>query len=100
MSVIDVVAPDIKKFFDMTFNLLPFATPVFYSENGHSVLLAKVIRCNPLTYIFNGIRDCVLFGRIEYFRTFLGVWIFSIVFFIFTWRIFYATEDKVIEKMI
>jgi lipopolysaccharide transport system permease protein len=100
MSVVDVVAPDVKKFFDMAFNLLPFATPVFYSENGRSMLLAKVIRYNPLTYIFNGIRDCVLFGRIEYFRTFVGVWLCSIVFFCVAWRIFYATEDKVIEKMI
>jgi len=100
MSVVDVVAPDVKKVFDMGFNLLPFASPVFYSENGRSVLLAKVMRYNPLTYIFNGIRDCVLFGRIEHFRSFVVVWVCSVIFFCIAWRVFFATEDKVIEKMI
>jgi lipopolysaccharide transport system permease protein len=100
MSVLEVVAPDVKKVFDMCFNLLPFATPVFYSDNGHSMLLAKVVRYNPLTYVFNGIRGCVLHGRVEYFHTFLAVFAGSVLFFLVAWRLFYATEDKVIEKMI
>jgi ABC-type polysaccharide/polyol phosphate export permease len=100
MSVVEVVALDLKKFFDMSFNLLPFATPVFYSENGRSALLATVIRYNPLTYIFNGIRDCVLFGRIEHVKVFSIVWICSVLFFCLAWRVFFATEDKVIERII
>ncbi len=100
VSVINVVAIDMERIFAIFMNLVMFATPIIYSANVENELLQTVITWNPLTYIVCGIRDVILFGHIEHLgRYFISAGI-ALGLFMFSWRLFYITEERVIEKMI
>lgn len=99
-SVISVVASDIQKGIGFVMGLLMYVTPIIYSPDVKSPVLQNIIKWNPLTYLIGGVRDSVVYGRIEHFDRFLISSCISFVLFLFAWRIFYVTEEKVIEKMI
>ncbi len=45
-------------------------------------------------------RDIILFGRLYDNQGFAIVSVLSLVAFLFAWRLFYVSEDKVVERMI
>jgi len=98
-SVISVVAPDIQKAITFLMGLLMYVTPVIYSENVTDPLLQTVIKYNPLTYLIGTVRDSMIYGRIEHFDRFMISSLISLLFFLVTWRLFFISEEKVIEKM-
>lgn len=100
IALIAVVAPDIKKGITFLLGLVMYITPVIYSPNVEDPLLQKLIKYNPLTYIIGGIRDAIIYGRIEHFDIFLIITGAVFVMFLISWRIFFIAEQKVIEKMI
>jgi lipopolysaccharide transport system permease protein len=100
MSVVRVVAADIEKVFSIFLGLLLYVTPVIYSATPDNPYLRKIIAFNPLAYLISGVRDSMLYGNIPHFNIFLLCAALAALFFLFTWRIFYLTEEKVIEKMI
>lgn len=99
-SVISVVAVDIQKAFGFVMGLLMFVTPVIYSSKVDNAILQQVIKYNPLTYLVGGMRDAILFGYIENFDRYIYSAVGSLIVFLFAWRLFYVSEEKVIEKMI
>jgi len=99
-SVISVVASDIQKAITFGMGLLMYVTPVIYSDKVSNPLLQKIIKWNPLTYLIGGVRDSMIYGRIDHFDRFLIASGVSLLFFLITWRLFYISEEKVIEKMI
>lgn len=99
-SILTVVAPDIQRLLGYLMGLLLFITPVIYSSNIANPILQKVIKWNPLTYIVGGVRDALIYGRIEHFDRFMIVTAISFILFFMAWRFFYISEQKVIEKMI
>ncbi len=99
-SILSVVAPDIQRLMGYLMGFLLFITPVIYSSNIENPMLQKVIKWNPLTYIVGGVRDAIIYGRIEHFDRFLIVSALSFIVFFMAWRFFYVSEQKVIEKMI
>ena len=99
-SVVSVVAIDLRRGFDTALGLLMFITPVIYSSKVEDAILQKVMVYNPLTYLVGNVRDLILFGRFDYSDRFIYSTIFALVVFLLSWRLFYISEEKVIEKMI
>lgn len=100
MSVVNVVAPDIPRFFGVFLSFLFYATPIVYSDKVSSTFLQTIIQWNPLTYLIGGVRDLIITGEIKDFNIFLILSILSFIFFLLAWRLFYVSEDRVIERMI
>ena len=80
--------------------LLMYVTPVIYSDKVDDPLLQTIIKWNPLTYLIGGARDAIIYGRIDNFDKFIYSSLIALVLFLFSWRLFYVSEEKVIEKMI
>jgi lipopolysaccharide transport system permease protein len=99
-SVVNVVASDIAKGSTHLLSLLMFVTPVIYSNKVNNETLQAVMKYNPLTYLIGVPRDLVLLGDFGVIQPYLYSSLFALIVFILSWRFFYITEDKVIEKMI
>jgi len=99
-SVIQVVFPDIQRVLGFVMSLLMYITPVIYSAKVQNQLLQNVIQYNPLTYLIGGVRDIIIYGQVEHFDRFIYASIGALFVFLFCWRLFYISEEKVIEKMI
>lgn len=100
VCLIGVVAPDINKAINFVLGLIMYITPVIYSPNVDNPTLQILIKYNPLTYIIGGIRDAIIYGKIEHFGIFIICTLISLVLFLISWRLFYVSEQKVIERMI
>lgn len=99
-SIIEVVASDINKVITFMIGLLLFITPVIYSSKVQNPFLQQMIKWNPLTYLIGGARDMIIYGKMEHINTYLICAGVAFLLFLFSWRIFYITEQRVIEKMI
>lgn len=99
-SVVSVVASDIQKGIGFIMGLLMYITPVIYSPDVKNPILHDIIKWNPLTYLIGAVRDSMIYGRIDHFDRFLISAGFSLILFLLAWRLFYVTEERVIERMI
>jgi ABC-type polysaccharide/polyol phosphate export permease len=99
-SVISVVAPDFNKGMAFMMSLVMYVTPVIYSDTINNKLLQTIISWNPLTYLIGALRDSIIYGRIQHFDKFLISALFSTIVFLISWRLFYLSEEKVVEKII
>ena len=100
VAVISVVAIDIQKAISFIMVLIMYITPVVYSPSKQGILLQSIEKWNPLTYIICGIREAIIYGKINNCNKFIFCSFASLIFFLFAWRLFYLSEEKVIEKMI
>jgi len=100
ISVISIVAIDLTKGIGMAFGLLLYVTPVIYSANTQSHLLNEIIKYNPLTYLIGATRDIIIYGQFNNIDRFLYSSLFALVVFMFSWRMFFISEEKVVERMI
>jgi len=100
ISVISVVASDISTAFGILIGFVFYITPIIYSSQTDNPLLNTIIQLNPLTYLIGGVRDMMLYGRIDNIGIFLLVTLVSFILFLITLRLFYVSEDRVVEKMI
>lgn len=100
ISVVSIVASDLTSAFNILFGFVFYITPVIYSTDKKDTTLQKVIELNPLTYLVGGVRDLILFGEIDHLDRFLFCSLVSLVLFLLSLRLFYVSEDKVVEKMI
>ncbi len=100
ISVTTAITDEANKIMDILLGLMLFITPVIYSPKIDSELVQSIINYNPLTYLVGGIRDLILFGYIKDPTEFTIYTAASLVFFMFSWRLFFISENKVIERMI
>jgi len=100
ISIISVVNPDINRMINFALGLVMYVTPVIYSSNVKNETLREIIKYNPLTYLIGAPRDAIIYGKIDNLNLFLIFSACSLFLFLFCWRMFYVTEQKVIEKMI
>lgn len=100
VSVLSVVIPEVRKFTDIIMNLLVFITPVIYSARFDSPLLQKVMTWNPLTYLVGGFRDMILGEVVMSWQAYAASAFLGLAVFMIAWRLFYLSEEHVIEKMI
>jgi lipopolysaccharide transport system permease protein len=99
ISVIGVVTPDLTRIFNIFMGFLLYVTPVIYSNNVQDPFLKRVVELNPLTYLIGGARDLIISGKIENFNIYLLACLFSFILFLISWRLFFVSEDKVIERI-
>ncbi len=100
VSVINIVAIDISRGISFVMGMIIFVTPVIYSPNVENEIIQAIIKWNPLTYLIGNVRDIIIYGRFDFADRFLYSSIIAFLIFIFSWRFFYLSEEKVIEKMI
>lgn len=100
ISVAVVVAAESQRILDTFFGFLIFLTPVIYAPNFSNPFLQTVVKWNPLTYIIGAPRDIIIYGKINNVEQFIITAFIALGLFLIAWRLFYVSEEKVIEKMI
>lgn len=101
ISVITVVASDLANLINVIMGFVFYAIPIVYLlDQVDSPILRAVVQINPLAYLVTGARDLIIEGTIYYPERYLVAAISAFIFFMLAWRIFYVSEDKVIERMI
>ncbi len=101
ISVFSVISLDMRKGITALLGLLLFVTPVIYSLDAvTNVWLQKVIYLNPLTYLVCSARDILLFGRLYSAEGFFVSTGLSVAAALVSWRVYYFSGDKVIERLI
>ena len=99
-SLLSVVALDIKKGIDFALGLAMFITPVIYSPKFDNMVLQEIIKWNPLTYLIGNVRDIIIYGTFHNVEAYAISTAICLLSFIISWRLFFVSEEKVIEKMI
>ncbi|MGL4524560.1 MAG: ABC transporter permease [Spirochaetia bacterium] len=99
VSVIKVVFPDFERILNQVFPLLMYTVPIIYSAETSNKKLALLIKYNPLTYAITVPRD-VIFGLENLpWKEFFLCGIVAVVIFLLSLRIFFVTEELVIERL-
>ena len=99
VAVITIVVHDINKMVTMGLGFLMFLTPVVYAPTLQNAVVQKVIKWNPMTYLIGGARDVILYGRIENYSGYFYSCLLATVIFMFSWRLFFLSENKVAERL-
>jgi lipopolysaccharide transport system permease protein len=99
-AMISVVAFDINKIINVSMGLVFFIVPIVYSDSVPDPYLQLAIKYNPLTYLICSARDILLFGRLYEPMGYAICSVGSFVFFMISWRLFYVSESKIVERMI
>lgn len=101
VSVMSVVASDLTNLINIGLGFVFYAIPIIYLyDQLESPILKFIVQINPLAYLITGARDLIIEGTIYYPERYVAVAIGAFIFFMFSWRIFYISEDKVIERML
>ncbi|MBE9531296.1 MAG: ABC transporter permease [Proteobacteria bacterium] len=100
VSMISVVAVDIDRIISISIGLLIWVTPVIYSDKVDSAVIQFLIKWNPLTYLVCSARDIVIYGRLYHPTGYFICAAASVLLFLISWRLFYVSEEKIVEKMI
>ena len=99
-SMISIVAVDISRIINMGMGLLMYITPVIYSDKVDSQLALTIIKWNPLTYLVCSARDIVIYGKLYNAPGYFICTGISLLLFMISWRLFFVSEDRIIERMI
>jgi lipopolysaccharide transport system permease protein len=99
LAVVSVVVPDLERGLTYVLQLLLYVTPVVYTADVQSPVLQRVIDYNPLTYLIGDARDAVLFGGIRHADRYAYACAFSLFVFLFAWRLFFLSEEHVMERL-
>ncbi len=92
LSSLNVYYRDVQLATSFLIRLLFFASPVIYSIDGLTVKLKLLLFLNPLTFIIENIRRCVVEGREVVLWQFLVVGVIISVFYLLSYRFFIRTE--------
>lgn len=100
MALINVVATDLSRIVRMAMTVLMYTTPIIYAADVPNEYIRTSIQWNPLTYLVCSCRDVIIFGRLyEPSRYYLCAGM-AFVLFMISWRLFYVSEDKIVERMV
>jgi ABC-type polysaccharide/polyol phosphate export permease len=100
VAMIAVVAVDLNSFIGIGMRLLMWATPVVYSSQIENPYLQLAIRWNPLAYLVCSCRDIIIYGRLYHPTGYFIAATLSFIAFMISWRLFYVSEDRLIERMV
>ena len=100
VSMVSVLSIDFDKMVNVVFGLMMWITPVIYSETVDNQLVQTLIFWNPLTYLVCSARDIIIYGRLFDATGYFICSGLSLILFMGSWRLFYVSEDKIIERMI
>lgn len=99
-SMISIVAVDISRIINMGMGLMMWVTPVIYSDKIENPIVQIIIKWNPLTYLVCSLRDIIIYGRLYNVAGYFICAGLSLLLFMISWRLFYVSEDRIIERMI
>lgn len=94
LSALNVYYRDVKLATGFLIQLWFFATPVFYSINKLSIKLKLILFFNPLTFIIENMRRCVIEGRGVVFWQYLIMLFFVLTLLYLSYKIFIHTEKR------
>ncbi|MCK4816833.1 ABC transporter permease [bacterium] len=100
VSIIGIVAVDIDRIITMGMGLLMWGTPIIYSDKVEVEFVQLLIKWNPLTYLVCSARDIIIYGRLYDVTGYFICTGLSLFLFMISWRLFYVSENKLIERMI
>ena len=93
-SALNVYYRDVKLATGFVIQLWFFATPIFYSIDKVSLKLKLILFLNPLTFIIENMRRCVVEGRGVILWQFGLVLSLVVLSFVLAYRFFLITEKK------
>lgn len=100
VAVPAVLSYDFRRIVSRGIGLVLFVTPVAYTPDALArTPFRSLITFNPLAHQIVGLRDIVLTGSLT---EPLGFWLSaaaSVVVFLGAWRLFYLTEERVMERI-
>ena len=99
ISLVAVVATDIENFIRSGMGLLLWAMPVVYTDQVESPIVRTIFTYNPLTYLICSVRDLILFGRLYEPEYYFVLGFASFILFLLAFRLFYISEEMVIERV-
>lgn len=99
VSMISIVAVDLDRLVSMGFGLMMYITPLIYSDKIDSQFVRWIIQLNPLTYLVCSARDIIIYGRLYNTTGFFICAGISFLLFLISWRLFYVSENQIIERM-
>jgi lipopolysaccharide transport system permease protein len=99
LALVKIVASDIDRIATVILGLCIYVTPVIYSPQTKNHVLQTIINFNPLTYLIGTIRDVTIYGSFTHLKQFLIATAGALAFFLISWRLYYVSEELVIEKM-
>ena len=100
VSMFAVVAVDLSTTITMFMGLLLYATPVIYAGNVSSPFIQTLIKWNPLTYLVCSARDIIITGQLYNPLGYAICSILSLTFFLLSWRLFFVSEQRLIERIL
>jgi lipopolysaccharide transport system permease protein len=100
VALFGAVSTEVQRGMDVLMGLLTWVTPVIYSAEGQAPALRSIIGWNPLTYLVGGVRDVIIYGRMEHWDRYGASAVAAFLFFLLAWRFFFLTEDRIIERMV
>ena len=100
VAMISVVAYDVSRLVDIGMSILMYTTPIIYSPNNTGHALQMINRWNPLTYLVCSCRDMLIYGHLYHPKGYFIAASVSLLAFMTSWRLFYVSEDKLIERMV
>jgi len=100
IAMVSVVSIDVNNVISKVMILLVYTTPVIYTDNVSSDLIQNIIKWNPLTYLVCSARDIILKGKLYDTSGYFIAAGLSLIVFLISWRLFFISEDRLIERMI
>ena len=100
VSMISVVSVDVDRIINMGLSLMMWITPVIYSDKVGNHFVQTLIAWNPLTYLVCSARDIIIYGRLYNPAVYFLCAGATFFLFMISWRLFYVSENKIIERMI
>jgi len=94
LAALNVYYHDVRLASSFLIQLWFFASPVIYSMDQVSLKLKLILFLNPLTFIIENMRRCVIEGRGVVLWQFLFMTIFVMLFFLLSYKLFLSTEKK------
>ena len=100
VAMLQIVAIDLNKGIGMLMGMWIWITPIIYSNKVSSPIVQTLIKWNPLTYLVCSARDIMIYGRLYAVTGYAICAGISFLLFLISWRLFYVSEDKLIERML
>ncbi len=99
VSMFAVVAVDLSTAATMLVGLLLYACPIIYPPDIDNATIQSLMRWNPLTYLVCSCRDVVISGRLYQPMGYLVCSTIAALLFMVAWRLFYVSEQKLVERI-
>ena len=100
VALISAVAYDMRRAVELGMGLLMYSIPVIYSGNVNNPTVQLINHWNPLTYLICSCRDIIIYGHLYHPKGYFIAAGLSFIAFMISWRLFYVSEDKLIERMV